>query len=81
MHDIKFMYEVEAIAKGEASHSDASPEDLVDMFEELKETVPDCLSEFRGTTHIWVLPNGSWLPYEPLANEEPNVRKVKINKF
>jgi len=81
IYDIKFMYEIEAIAKGEASHSDASPEDLVDMFEDLGETVPDCLSEYRGTSTIWILPDGTWLPYEPLSHEEPNAQKVKINKF
>lgn len=81
LYDLKFMYEVETIANGEGSHSDASPEDLVDLFNELGVEVPECLSSFTGSTFIWVLPNGHWLSYEPLSHEEPNAQKVKINKF
>jgi hypothetical protein len=47
LYDIKMMHQVEAIAKGEASHSDASPEDLVELFEELNMKLPECLHHIR----------------------------------
>lgn len=81
LYDLKMMSEVETIAKGEASHSDASPEDLVELFEQLEEEIPECLSEFKGKQEIWILPDGTWLPYEPLSHEHPEVRKIKIEKF
>lgn len=46
LHDIKMMYEVEVIAKEEPSHSDATPEELVDLFREHMIPLPACLASF-----------------------------------
>lgn len=81
LYDLKWMSEIESIARGEASHSDASLEDIVDLFNDLGEDIPECLNDVVGTQTIWVLPDGTWLDYEPLKHEQPNARKVKIDKF
>jgi len=43
LYDIKYMYEVESIAKGFPSASDATPEDLVELFERQNMPIPECL--------------------------------------
>ena len=52
LYDIKMMYEIEAVAKGEPSQSDATPENLVDLFIAHKLPIPDCLKNVKPTlTH------------------------------
>ncbi len=46
MYDIKMMYEVEAVAKGYATGSDATPEELVSLFEKHNIPIPACLVTF-----------------------------------
>jgi len=48
LYDVKMMYEVESIANGEPSCSDASPEDLVELFIAHKLEMPECLKQFVG---------------------------------
>lgn len=83
--DIKTMQEVEDIATGKPHSSDAEPEELLDLFIKYNLDIPDCLKNFKSKKDseqtIWILPNGTWLDYEPLENEYPNVRKVVITKF
>ena len=81
LYDLKQMDEVERIARGESTHSDASPEDLVDLFTELRIEVPECLKSVTGTTIIWVLDDGTWLSEEPNKLSKDKYQKVKINKF
>jgi hypothetical protein len=84
-YDIKYMSEVEDIAKGNPHSSDATPEDLVELFIELELDVPECLHEAKiyveNKQTIWILPDGTWIDYEPLEHEYPNTRKVVISKF
>ena len=78
LYDVKTYEQIERIANYEGDCSEASPEDLVDLFQQLKMKVPKCLASFAPRITIWVLPDGSWLPYEPLEHEEPEARKVKL---
>lgn len=84
-YDIKYMREVEAVANDEPHASEATPEDLVELFIANKMEIPECLRETKeymdNRQTIWILPNGTWLDYEPLENEYPEVRKVEISKF
>ncbi len=85
LYDIKHMYEVEAIANGGAHASDATPEDLVKLFDDNKLEVPECLKAVKhkldNAQDIWILPNGTWLDYKPLEHEHPEAQKVTIQKF
>lgn len=80
-YDIKTMKQVQNIAEGKPDCSDAEPEDLVTLFNELELEVPECLKSFNAKQTIWILPNGTWLDYEPLKDEHPNARKTVIEKF
>lgn len=81
LYDVKTMADVETIAKGEAHCSDADPEELATLFKDLKLPLPDCLSEFKGYTTIWVCNDGSWSTIEPLCEEAYKYRKTKISSF
>ena len=48
LYDVKDMTDVEMIANGEPHRSDATPADLIEMFELLGMVVPICL---RGNTN------------------------------
>ena len=50
LHDIKMMYQVEAIAKGEPSCSDATPEDLLELFIAHQLPIPACLQNIKIST-------------------------------
>tara|TARA_Y100001960_G_scaffold333950_1_gene442673 strand:+ start:173 stop:472 length:300 start_codon:yes stop_codon:yes gene_type:complete len=84
-YDIKYMKEVEAVANDEPHASDATPEDLVELFIAHKMEIPECLRETKeymdNRQTIWILPDGTWLDYEPLTHEHPEFRKVQISKF
>ena len=85
LYDIKHMSEIENIASGGAHASNATPEDLVNLFVSNKLDVPQCLKAVKQKMDnkqvIWILPNGTWLDYEPLEHEYPLTRKVVIQKF
>lgn len=49
LYDIKMMYEVKAVATGEPTHSDATAEELVDLFEQYHIPKPSCLMGFSNT--------------------------------
>ena len=53
LYDIKMMHQVEAIAKGDPSCSDASPEELVELFIAHKLPIPDCLKEVKAITELY----------------------------
>jgi hypothetical protein len=76
--DVKSYEQVERIAKYEGDCSDASPEDLVELFQQEGMDIPECLADFAPQITIWVCKDGSWLPYEPLYEELHKYRKTKI---
>jgi len=51
-YDVKYMYEVEMIAKGEPHCSDADGYDLYKMFSDLGMEIPDCLLEFSASVEV-----------------------------
>jgi len=48
LYDIKHLEEVEIIARGEASHSDADPYELLNLFEKEGLEIPKCLLPFKS---------------------------------
>jgi len=68
LFDIKTYDEVDLVANYQHSASDASPEDLVELFQKHDLPIPDSLKSFVPVIHIWILPNGTWLDHEPLAH-------------
>jgi len=84
LHDIKHMYEVEMVCKGQhPAGTDATPEDLLEMFIDHKLEIPEYLEEAckgynKGETVIWVCNNGTWLTYQPLPDEIHNYVRTKI---
>lgn len=81
LYDIKTLYEVGMIAKGEPHCSNASPEDLVELFQKLEMPVPECLAGVVPMKDIWVHRNGTWIDYEPLLEERDSYRKARIHGF
>jgi hypothetical protein len=55
---------------------------LVEPFIANKMEIPECLRETKeymdNRQTIWILPDGTWIDYEPLEHEYPEVRKVEI---
>ena len=47
LFDIKTMSEIERIANGDSSHSDATSQDLIDLFIELNISIPKCLKSCK----------------------------------
>lgn len=76
--DVKSYAQVERIAKYLGDCSDATPEDLIELFQLHEMKVPECLSTCTPIIYVWILPNGTWLSYAPLAHEEPEARRVRI---
>ena len=81
VYDIKSMMDIEMIAKGEPHRSDASPSDLVEMFQDLKLPVPKCLEGVLPMMTIWVESNGTWQSYKPLPEEMHKFRETRIRAF
>jgi hypothetical protein len=79
--DLKTMDDVEKIAKGEAHHSDATIKDLIDLFELMKMSVPDCLNVGYPTETIWLCKDGTWTETEPSSDVVHLYVKTRINTF
>jgi len=76
-YDIKMMWEIETIAKGEPHCSDASPEDLVELFIEMDMEIPECLSGVKLSKYIWLHRNNTWTSTEP--ENKDGYTKVRRN--
>lgn len=79
--DVKSYEQVERIAKYEGDCSDATPEDLVELFQQENLEIPECLSDFAPQQTIWVCSDGTWITYEPLREEAHTYRKTRIKGF
>ena len=78
LYDVKTYEQVRRIANYEADCSDASPQDLVDLFIEEGMVVPECLSDVSPTRYIWIHENYTWTNDEPLPDEMRGYTKVKV---
>jgi len=70
LYDIKYMYEVEQIANGKPSSSDAEPSDLVELFLSLRMKVPHCLKGVLINRDVWLCNDGTWSFDEPMFDEK-----------
>jgi hypothetical protein len=82
LYDVKTMRDVEAIAKGEGHCSDATPDDLIELFIAQDLEVPECLLAHLDKSRkcIWVHPDGSWLSYNPVAYYDNNAMSQKYRR-
>lgn len=80
--DVKTFEDVEMIAKAEGHCSDATGDDLVDLFELLEMEVPACLAAngHHGTMDIWITTNGLWYPFPPEDLPRDDIKKANIRK-
>ena len=79
--DVKTYEQVERIAKFEGDCSDATPCDLVELFQQENLEIPECLKAFAPVETIWVCHDGTWLYNEPLSEEAHKYRKARIRGF
>lgn len=79
--DVKTYEQVERIAKYEGDCSEATPEDLVELFQQENIPLPECLIAFAPQITIWACKDGTWIDYEPATEEANNYRKVRIRGF
>lgn len=82
-YDLKYMYEVEMVCKGQSpAGTNATPYDLLKMFNDYDIEAPkflvDAAGEGPGSMVIWVSNDGTWLTYQPLPDEIHSYIKTKI---
>ena len=79
MYDLKLMSEVEAVCRGECpAGTDATPEDLLEMFMLLELEIPECLKSVKKRMDVWICIDGSWITGEPLYDEAHKYVHAKI---
>ena len=83
-HDIKYMYEVEMVCDGKCpSGTDATPEDLYELFLHHNMPIPSYLEPFRpvmklDAIDVWLCADGSWTTVDPLYEEAHKYVKVRM---
>lgn len=83
IYDLKYMYEVEMVCDGlSPAGTDASPEDLYEMFVDHKMEIPEYLKNAVGVkvneTEVWISIDRTWSFHEPLFDEKHKFVKTKM---
>lgn len=76
--DVKTYEQVERIANHRGDCSDASPADLVELFQQEDLALPECLLRYSPQLTVWLHEDGTWISYKPLQEESFRYRKARI---
>ena len=78
LYDVKSYAQIESIANYKWDCSDATPEELVLLFQQLELEIPSCLIRFAPIVTVWLECNGCWQSHEPDVDELHKFRKTTV---